>query len=102
MQIVLTFANAAIAASAAALVAGMVGTFRALVKLHKAVDKLVIADQAQADAIRMLVKIQRPQLAAHKATLEALEGNVNGNVKDAKKAILDSFCEYDDFLSGRV
>ena len=97
------FISAVIVAFAGAAVRGVFSIVKALTTMGKSIDRLIIADAKQSESIAMLAKLQRPQLAAHKATLEALkDGKCNGNVTSARKDIDDAFIEYDSFLVGRL
>jgi hypothetical protein len=97
------FATAVIIALAGALVRGVLSVVRSLANMSKSIDKLLAADIDHMLAIAAIAKLQRPQRAAHKATLEALQdGKCNGNVKDAKAQIVAAFDEYDEFLVGRL
>ena len=74
-----------------------------IISLSKKIDKLVDADQRQTLAIGVLAKLQRPSLAAHKATLEAIrDGKCNGNVTDAHNGVIHAFAQFDDFLTGNI
>jgi len=98
-----TFIGARIAAFAGGLIAGIFGLIKTLKDMKKSVDHLVRADGLQSDAIKVIASLQRPQMAAHRATLEALrDGRCNGNVTDAHAGIVSAFKEYDEFLIGRV
>jgi len=95
------FISAVIVALAGAAVRGIFQVVKAFKNMGKSLDNLIIADQKQTVAIAALAKLQRPQLAAHKATLEALrDGKSNGNVTDAHTSVMGAFDEFDDFLMG--
>jgi hypothetical protein len=81
---------------------GILTLIKAIIKLSKNIDKLIATDMAQTQAIYIIAKIQRPQLAAHKATLEALKGECNGNVDAAHSSIIKATEEYDTFLASRL
>ena len=81
---------------------GIISLIKAVIKLSKNIDKLIATDQAQTQAIYIIAKIQRPQLAAHKATLEALKGECNGNVDAAHDGIIAATEEYDLFLASKL
>lgn len=98
-----TFIGACIAAFAGGLIAGIFGLIKSLGGMKKSVDHLIVADKAQTQSIQVIASLQRPLLAAHKATLEALrDGRCNGNVTNAHSDIIDAFKEYDEYLIGRV
>ena len=95
------FISAVIVALAGVAVNGIFQVIKSIKDMGKSLDKLIIADQKQALAIGAIAKLQRPQLAAHKATLESLrDGKSNGNVTDAHGVILEAFDEFDEFLMG--
>jgi hypothetical protein len=104
------FVTASIIALAGSAVRGMFKIIESLKTMSKNINQLTIsvellsnADSKHMQAIGAIAKLQRPQLAAHKATLEALQdGKCNGNVKDAKAQIVAAFDEYDEFLVGRL
>jgi len=87
----------------AGALAALVWLARHIIGLSKKIDKLVEADQRQTLAIGMLARLQRPQLAAHKATLEAVrDGKCNGNVTEAHGGVLAAFAQFDEFLTGNI
>jgi hypothetical protein len=97
------FISAVIVALAGAAVKGVFQVVHSLKAMSRSLDALVIADQKQTLAIGMLAKLQRPQLAAHKATLEAVrDGRCNGNVTSAHSGVLQAFTDFDEFLTGRI
>lgn len=97
------FIGASIAAFAGGIIAGLFGLIKSLGGMKKSVDHLIVADKAQTQSIQVIASLQRPLMAAHKATLEALrDGRCNGNVTDAHTGIVEAFKEYDDYLIGRV
>jgi len=105
----LTFANAFIGALGSGALLGLAALVKHIGSLGKQterlaskIDKLIETDEEQTEAIYIIAKIQRPQLAAHKATLEALKGECNGNVDRAHEAILESTKEFDDYLVKRL
>jgi hypothetical protein len=98
MNPIITFAEASIGAVAALLVGGIASVIVGLFALKKSVDTLVSNDVRQARAIEMIAGIQRPQLYAHKATLEALKGECNGNVDYAHAEIMIATKNYEAFL----
>jgi uncharacterized protein (DUF885 family) len=103
MNIGITFIEGATAALAASMIAGMFAVVRMVIVMKKSVDKLINTDAEQTKAIQMIAKLQRPQLAAHKALLEAVgEGIRNGNVTKAKEALMHGFAEFDDYLNSRI
>jgi low affinity Fe/Cu permease len=97
------FATAVIVALGGSLVRGLYVLIRSLAAMSKNIDKLLEADSDHMVAIAAIAKLQRPQLAAHKATLDALkEGRCNGSVTQAQEMITKAFDDYDDFLVGRL
>jgi hypothetical protein len=97
------FISATIVTLAGFFVRGVFLIIQSIRIMSKSVEKLLEADAKHMEAIAAIAKLQRPQLYAHKATLEALkEGRCNGNVEDAKEMILAAFDEYDRFLVGRM
>jgi uncharacterized protein (DUF885 family) len=103
MDIGVTFIEGAAAALAASMVAGMIAVVRVVILMKKSVEKLIKTDAEQTRAIQMIAKLQRPQLAAHKALLEAVgEGVCNGNVTKAKEALMHGFAEFDEYLHSRI
>lgn len=97
------FIGALIAAFAGGLVAGVFGIVKSLGGMKRSLDGLIVSSAALVESTRVIARLQRPQLVAHKASLEALrDGRCNGNVTDAHKGIIDAFGEYDDFLVGKV
>jgi len=102
MESVITAWEAFIGAIGSGALLALVSLVRHIIGLSKKIDGLVKADIEQTEAIYVIAKIQRPQLAAHKATLEALKGECNGNVDRAHEAILESTKEFDDYLVKRL
>jgi hypothetical protein len=104
------FITAVIIALAGSAVRGMFKIIDSLKTMSKNINQLTIsvellsqADTKHMSAIGAIAKLQRPQLAAHKATLEALQdGKCNGNVTTARELITAAFDEYDEFLIGRL
>jgi low affinity Fe/Cu permease len=97
------FATAVIVALGGSLVRGVYVLIRSLAAMSKNIDKLLEADSDHMVAIAAIAKLQRPQLAAHKATLDALkEGRCKGSVTQAQEMITNAFDEYDNFLVGRL
>ncbi len=97
------FVSAVIVALAGAMVRGVFVIIKSLASMKKSIDELVQTDARQTIAIGAIAKLQRPQLAAHKATLDALkDGRCNGSVSKAQSDIDEAFAEYDSFLVGRL
>ncbi len=97
------FITAVIVALAGSLVSGVLSIIRSLARMTKSIDRLLDADISHMAAIAAIAKLQRPQLAAHKATLDALkEGRCNGSVTQAQEMITKAFDDYDSFLVGRI
>jgi len=97
------FITAVIVALGGAAVRGIFQLVSELKGMKRSIDKLIDTDQKQTMAIGMLAKLQRPQLAAHKATLEAVrDGKCNGNVTSAHSGVIHAFNEFDEFLTGRL
>ena len=97
------FATAVIVALAGSMVRGVFVIIKSLAAMKKSIDELVKTDARQTVAISAIAKLQRPQLAAHKATLDALkDGRCNGSVSQAQEDITAAFQDYDDFLVGRL
>ena len=97
------FITASIAGLAGSLVRGVFVIIKSLAAMKKSIDELVKTDARQTVAISAIARLQRPQLAAHKATLDALkDGRCNGSVSQAQEDIVTAFQEYDDFLVGRL
>jgi hypothetical protein len=97
------FISATIVTLAGFFVRGVFALVTITTKMKKSIDELVATDQRQTLAISAIAKLQRPQLAAHRATLDALkEGRCNGSVTKAQEEISTAFQEYDDFLVGRL
>jgi len=103
METAITLWEAFIAAVGSGALLALVWLAKHIIGLSKKIDKLVEADHRQTMAIGMLAKLQRPSLAAHKATLEAIrDGKCNGNVTDAHSGVLTAFAQFDDFLTGNI
>jgi uncharacterized protein (DUF885 family) len=97
------FISASIVALAGAAVRGVFQVVKSLAAMAKSIDSLVLTDAKQTQAIAALARLQRPQLAAHRATLDALkDGKCNGSVARAQEDITAAFDEYDSFLVGRL
>jgi len=105
----ITFIEAFIGALGAGALTGIITMVRYIDRLSKQtkhmedkLDDLIEANIEQSETIYVVAKIQKPQLNAHKATLEAFKGECNGNVDRAHKGIMDSTQEFDDFLTRRL
>jgi hypothetical protein len=97
------FIKACIAAFSGGLIAGIFGLIKSLGGMKRSLDSLLQSNNSLVQSTQMIARLQRPQLVAHKAALEALrDGRCNGNVTDAHRGINDAFGEYDDFLVGKV
>jgi hypothetical protein len=102
MNFTLTFADAFVGALGAGALAGLVALVKHLSGLSRKIDTLLTSDIEQSEAIFIIAKIQKPQLAAHKATLEALHGDCNGNVDAAHDEIIKATKEFDGYLVRRM
>ena len=103
MEYLNVFIGAIVAAFAGGLVAGFFSIVKSIGKMRDSVDNLVVSYKSQVDGLQILAKLQRPSLAAHKATLEALrDGKCNGNVADAHEGVVQAFQDYDDYLVAKV
>jgi hypothetical protein len=97
------FISAAITVLAGMAVRGVFQVGNALAGMRKSIDRLIQTDQDQTLAIGALAKLQRPCLAAHKATLEAIrDGKSNGNVTSAHQGVEIAFSNFEEFLTGRL
>lgn len=97
------FIEAFFAASATAVVAGFVTAISMLMKMTKAVNRLVKMDEHRATDLEAIAKVQRPMLVGVKVSLEALrDGECNGNVTDAHGEISGAISGYDDYLASLV
>ncbi len=56
----------------------------------------------QGRVLSVLFRIQKPQLEAQTAILEAIQGDVNGNVTNALKGIRRASATFDDFKDDAV
>jgi hypothetical protein len=105
----ITFVEAFTGAMGTAALAGILALVRFIDRLLKQtkhmeskLDELIETNIEQSETIYEVAKIQKPQLSAHKAALEALKGECNGNVDRAHEGIMDSTKEFDDFLTRRL
>ena len=102
MNIGVTFLEALVVALGGGVVAGLVMIAKTLFSMKLSIDKLVVSDALKNESIAEIAAIQHPQLQAHRATLEALKGNCNGNVDAAHELILGASERYNDFLAKRL
>jgi len=105
----ITFVEAFIGAMGAGALTGIITLVRYIERLSKQtkhmedkLDHLIESNIEQSETIYEVAKIQKPQLSAHKAALEALMGECNGNVDRAHGGIMASTQDFDDFLTRRL
>jgi hypothetical protein len=97
-----TAIGGAILAAAPWGIVGLVKFLRRRVKITgPSLELLSILDaevKCQRPIVSMLLSLQRPQLSALKAILEALKGDVNGNVATAHGLVEAAIADFDKFL----
>lgn len=88
------------------LVAGTVTFIKRRIKLtgpaSEALEKVEAEMAKLARIVRCLFRIQKPQLEALSAILEASKGEINGNIDRALKSVKRAGKEFDDFKEDEV